>query len=101
MTTIDLTSICSAAVALFAACLTGLAIPWLREKSSAKQLEKMLRWVDIAVRAAEQLYAHSSGSIRKKYVLEFLERKGYRVDTEEVDNAIEAAVQSLKKELST
>ena len=37
--------------------------------------------------------------MRKEYVVRFLESKGYDVDTQEVDSAIEAAVLKLHQKL--
>ena len=38
------------------------------------------------------------GEQKKEYVLEFLKTKGYKVDTEAINNLIESAVLDLKKE---
>ena len=61
--------------------------------------KEMFKWVEIAVMAAQQLYHNLDGRMRKEYVVRFLERKGYDVDTQEVDSAIEAAVLKLHQEL--
>ena len=60
----------------------------------------MLRWVDIAVSAAEQLYDAAQGGQKKLYVLGFLRDKGYDIDEDEIDLAIEAAVLRLHKEIA-
>ena len=49
--------------------------------------------------AAQQLYHQLDGEERKKYVLDFLAQKGYDVSSEEIENAIEAAVLKLHQEL--
>ena len=43
----------------------------------------MLRWVEIAVSAAEQLFDAKNGNAKKQYVVSFLEERGYRVDEED------------------
>ena len=77
----------------------GLVIPWLKRKTDEQEREALLRWVEIAVAAAQQLYHQKDGAERKAYVLDFLESKGYRVDTAEIDSAIEAAVLKLHEEM--
>ena len=57
-------------------------------------------WVDQAVAAAQQVLYSAPGQERKKMVRAFLKSKGYDVDTDEVDQAIEAAVLRLHKELT-
>ena len=96
---IDLTPIYNAVIALAAACVSVFFIPWLRRKTDEQEREELLRWVEIAVAAAQQLYHNKNGAERKAYVLGFLEEKGYQVDTAEIDSAIEAAVLKLHEEM--
>ena len=96
---IDLTPIYNAIIALAAACVSAFVIPWLKRKTDEQEREELLRWVEIAVAAAQQLYHEKAGAERKAYVLDFLESKGYSVDTAEIDSAIEAAVLKLHQQL--
>lgn len=95
-----ITEIVRLVIELVAAVASLCLVPWLRAKLNAEQVSDMLRWVEIAVSAAEQLYDATQGSIKKGYVVSFLEERGYRVDEEELDLAIEAAVLRLHKELT-
>ncbi|MCI9157152.1 MAG: holin [Lawsonibacter sp.] len=95
----DLTPVINAFIALVAALITAFVIPWIKRNTSAKDREELLKWVEIAVMAAQQLYQQLDGSKRKEYVLNFLREKGYDVTSAEVDNAIEAAVLKLHQEL--
>jgi hypothetical protein len=95
----DLTPILKALVTLCAVLITAYVIPWLKARGGVAGLESLLAWVDVAVKAAEQLYTSADGAEKKRYVLNFLQGKGYSIDTDEVDNAIEAAVLSLHAEL--
>lgn len=53
--------------------------------------------MSVAVTAAEQIYVGSGrGSEKKQYVLEFLNSKGFTVDTNVLDNLIESAVYAMK-----
>ena len=46
--------------------------------------------------AAEQMYRSGGGQEKKAYVLAFLEGRGYRMDDEAVEMAVEAAVLDLR-----
>lgn len=95
----DLTPIINAAIALLAAVITAFVVPWIKRNTTQKDRETMLAWVEIAVAAAQQLYHELDGEKRKEYVLEFLATKGYSMDDAALDNAIEAAVLKLHREL--
>lgn len=96
---IDLTPAANALIALAAAMLTAFVIPWLRTRTSAQDREEMLKWVEIAVSAAQQLYHQLDGEHRKQYVLNCLSAKGYDINDVDVENAIEAAVLQLHQNL--
>lgn len=95
----DLTPVINAFIALVAALITAFVIPWIRRNTSAKDREELLKWVEIAVMAAQQLHYQLKGEERKQYVLDFLAQKGYDVSSEEIENAIEAAVLKLHQDL--
>lgn len=97
---IDLTPVFNAVIALAAALATAFLIPWIRSKTTAEQRDELLIWVDIAVAAAEQIFAGSGrGEEKKAYVLKFLEERGFKVDFESLDMLIEAAVKKMKEEV--
>jgi len=95
----DLTPVFKAFIALAAALVTAFVIPWIKRNTTQKDREELLKWVEIAVMAAQQLYYQLEGEKRKEYVRNFLNSKGYDVTSAEVDNAIEAAVLRLHREL--
>lgn len=96
---IDLTQIIVAVITLIFGLIAKYAIPYLKEKYSTEQLEKMKLWAKVAVEAAEMLYTGSGrGEEKKKYVLDFLNRKGFSVDMETLENLLESAVLELKQE---
>ena len=96
----ELTEIVKLAIELVVAIASLWLVPSLRAKLNAEQVADMLRWVEIAVSAAEQLFDSANGGDKKTYVKLFLRDKGYDVDTEELDAAIEAAVLRLHKEIT-
>lgn len=92
----DLTPIVNAIIALIAAVITAFVIPLIKQKISKETLEKIEMWVNIAVEAAEQLYEGSGrGAEKKAYVVDFLNSKGFTIDTDSLDKLIEAAVFNL------
>ena len=95
----DITKVFQAVITLAVALITAFVIPWLKNKVGAQNMEQLLAWVDIAVAAAEQLYDSADGDKKKDYVIHFLASKGFDVDTEVLDNAVEAAVLKLHNEL--
>lgn len=95
----NITEILEAFVYVFVAIVSLFVIPFIKSKVGAQNMDEFLRWVDIAVAAAEQLYDSTDGSMKKHYVLNYLTDKGFVVDEAELNLAIEAAVNRLHHEL--
>lgn len=95
----NITPIINAVIALLAALITVFLVPWIKSKVGAQNTDQLLAWVDIGVAAAEQLYNSTDAQKKKQYVLDFLKAKGYTVNTEDVENAVEAAVLRLHTSL--
>ena len=92
----DLTGIIEALATLIAAVITAFVIPYIKSKTTTTQFEKIKMWVTVAVEAAEQLYTGSGrGAEKKQYVVEFLQKKGFKIDDDSLDKLIEAAVFNL------
>lgn len=95
----DYTNIITAVITLLTALVSAFLIPWMKERIGAEKLAKWQQYVDIAVRAAEQLYDATDGPAKKAYVLSFLAEKGITFDSEVIDKLIEATVLQLHHEL--
>lgn len=95
----DYTQIISAVIALISALVSAFLIPWIKTKIDADKLQTVRAYVEIGVKAAEQLYTASEGDKKKAYVISFLAGKGIKFDVETVDKLIEAAVLQLHHEL--
>lgn len=95
----NLTEVLEAFVYLVATILALFVVPAIKSKVGAQNMDTFLKWVDIAVAAAEQLYEAADGEAKKDYVLNYLTMKGYEVDEAELDMAVEAAVNRLHHEL--
>lgn len=95
---VDLTPIITAVLTLIFSLITAFLIPYIKTKVSAEQFATIKLWVQVAVQAAEMLYVGSSrGEEKKKYVIEFLNSKGFTLNAEEIENLIESAVLELKQ----
>ena len=95
----NITEILEAVVYLIVALLSLFVVPAIKNKVGAQNMASFLKWVDIAVAAAEQLYESTQGHAKKEYVLSYLIEKGYDVDEAELDMVVEAAVNRLHHEL--
>ena len=81
------------------ALVSAFLIPWLKTKIDANKLQTIKTYVEIGVKAAEQLYAATDGEEKKAYVINFLAEHGIRFDVSTIDQLIEAAVLQLHHEL--
>lgn len=94
---VDLTQVVVAILTLIISMVSAFLVPYLKTKIGAEKLENIRFWVNIAVEAAEQIYAGSGrGKEKKEYVLKFLQSKGFTLNAEEIENIVEAAVLNLK-----
>lgn len=95
---VDLTPIITAVLTLIFSLITAFLIPYIKTKVSAEQFATIKLWVQVAVQAAEMLYVGSGrGEEKKKYVIKFLNSKGFTLNAEEIENLIESAVLELKQ----
>ncbi len=74
-----------------------ILIPYIKQKLSKAQLDKLTSWVEIAVRAAEE--AAHSGLIDKEgkygYAVEFLQKNGIDASAEELRALVDSACWEL------
>lgn len=99
--TIDLTALINLLITFLVTCVSLFVVPWIKKNITAKDREEMLKWIDIAVMAAQQMLYTSTGQERKQYVLNFLSTKGYDINSDEIEKAIEASVLKLHQQLET
>lgn len=94
---VDLTQVVVAVLTLIISMVSAFLVSYLKTKIDAEKLENIRFWVNIAVEAAEQIYAGSGrGKEKKKDVLKFLQSKGFPLNAEEIEKIIQAAVLNLK-----
>lgn len=93
----DYTLLFEGVLTILFALITMYVIPWIKTKVSAEELTEIIKWVKIAVQAAEMIYKESGmGEAKKAYVKTFLEDKGIKYDERQIDSMIESAVLELK-----
>ncbi len=95
----DLTPVFNAFIALAVALITAFVVPWIKRNTSEKDREEFLKWVEIAVAAAEQLFYSTQGKEKKKFVVQFLQEQGFTFSESEIETAIEGAVLKLHQNL--
>ena len=91
----DVTEIIEAIVVLISALITTLLVPYLKQKLSDEKRQKLIFWIETAVKAAEQIYGSKTGQQKKEYVVAFLLSKGIVADIDEVTALIESEVYKL------
>lgn len=101
MDKMDITPILELVVKLIFTLITIFLVPKLKELISTKVAEsdqkKIIRWVELAVQAAEE--AERSGLIDKKakyqYAKDFLEKRGVTFDADTMQALIDSTVWGL------
>ena len=101
MDKMDITPILELIIRLIFTLITLFLIPkitdFLKTKMSESDQKKLLRWVELAVQAAEE--AEHSGLIDKKakyqYAKNFLEARGVTLDADTMQALIDSAVWDL------
>ena len=94
--TIDLTQVILAVITLISGLLTSFLIPYLKQRLSAVQQDRLAALIRVGVFAAQQLYQSGEGTKKKAYVIQLLEQQGYAINSAEIDAQIEAELMNLK-----
>ena len=95
---IDMTQVIVALIGLVGVILSSWLIPLLRSKTTEQKWANAMFWVRLAVKSAEQIYNQQGWrEKKKKYVEEFLKEHNIKLDDQQVDVAIEAAVLEIQK----
>lgn len=96
---LDLTPIANALIGLCATAITVFVIPWIYAKAGKERADSLMKWAKIGVQAAEQIYRdkENAGELKKLRVEQFLMEHGFRLNSQEVEQAIEAAVREMNQ----
>ena len=97
MSNIDLTPIFQALIVLTAALITRYVVPWIKAKTTLDQRREIRDLVSILVFAAEKLYTGSGrGEEKLAWVQERLNAHGYKLDTNELAELVNAEIAKLE-----
>lgn len=88
---IDLTTLINALIALMAAVITAVVVPWIKSKTTLQQRELLESVVKSLVFAAEQLYGAGKGEEKLQYVIDRLKLQGYTVDLALIEATVNAS----------
>lgn len=95
---IDMTQVIVALIGLIGVVLSSVLIPLIRQKTTKEKWDNAMFWVRLAVQSAEQIYVGTGmGEAKKAYVEKFLAEHNIKLDPEQVDVAIEAAVREINE----
>ena len=96
----DITPILEGVVTIAVALITGLLIPYLKEKYGAEKIRNSYDIIKILVNAVEQTTKIAgAGKEKKAVVLERLEDYDIKVDADKVNEMIESAVAQMNIEM--
>ena len=94
----DFTPIVQAVIALAAAVITSVLIPWIKVKVAAENIEKAKNLVKLGVQAAEQILGAGVGEEKYNYVVNYVASQ-IKIDTQTLKNMIESAVLEMNRAL--
>ena len=78
--------------------VTGVLVPVLKQKYGKEKVLSAMEAVDIAVKAAEEIYKETGqGDLKKKYVLMRLNEKGFKITEKDLDEMRKASVLELNR----
>lgn len=78
--------------------VTGVLVPLLKQMYGREKVLSIMEAVDLAVKAAEQIYKETGqGDLKKKYVLMRLNEQGFKVTEKDLDDMRRASVLELNR----
>ena len=89
-----------ASIPVFGLIITGILIPLIASKLGADKLATIIKWIGIAVKAAEMVFPEpKSGESKKSYVIKFISdmfnKKKVVITREQLETLIESVVAEL------
>lgn len=88
-------------ISLCGAIITGILIPYIKSKIGDSKFERLLYYVSVAVRCAEQIYTPEQWEEKKKYVMDYCmklinEKLNINVTYNDLDIIVEGIVNEIK-----
>lgn len=94
--------ICLGVISIIGAIAAAYVIPFIKTKISATEMQKLIEYVNIAVRCAEQIYTVEQWLDKKEYVMkeviEFMNNKlRIELSYDQIDTIVEGVVNEVKQ----
>ena len=88
-----------AVIGLLGVIVTSVVVPYVKSKTTNEQRENVEYWTSIAVQFIEQYYEDfpGQGAVKKEFVVEFMNKHGFKITTEQLDLLIEVIVDEMNK----
>lgn len=88
-------------ISILGTILTGIVVPYVKEKIGNEKLAKYEEWATLAVRSAEMIFSEKGmGEAKKEYVINFLNdlfnKDKVVITPQQIEILLEAAVKSMK-----
>lgn len=96
----DITPICNVIITLISAVVSAFLIPYIKTRISESNQVNLAKLVKTAVLAAEQIAELTGSEEKKAYVINFLKRKGYIVNTDDLGDELNALIEAAVYELN-
>ena len=84
-----------------ASLITAYVIPYIKSKMTKDQMETLLYYVNIAVKAASQIYTKDQWAEKKEYCMKYIkevteDKLSIKLSDEEISTIIEGVLNGLK-----
>ena len=93
--------IVSAIITIITALITAYVIPWLKTRINENQLAQLNRYIELAVRCANQIYPKENWVEKKEFVLNYIteivnDKFSLSLNELDIDMMIEGLVNEIK-----
>lgn len=93
--------IVSAIITIITALITAYVIPWLKTKINENQMIQINKYIELAVRCANQIFTPEQWAEKKDFVLEYVtetvnNKFSLTLSQEDIDLMIEGVVNEVK-----
>lgn len=93
--------IVSAIITIITALITAYVIPWLKTKINENQMEQINKYIELAVRCANQIYTPEEWAQKKEFVLDYIteivnKKFSLTLSQEDINLMIEGKVNEVK-----
>lgn len=92
--------IIGAIITLIVALVSAYVIPYINQKITAEDIETIRKYIEIAVRCADQIYVKEQWQEKKKFVFDYIrqvvdDKLHIHLTPEDIDNLIEGLVNEI------